>query len=81
MTETTIKNVKASKRKIEFSKLLAIIITLVFVGTWAIGWACWFFTKTLPTELLDYITMPFSVVITGYFAKSGVENYTKIKNN
>lgn len=75
MNETT------SKKKIEFSKLLAIIITLVFIGTWLIGWVCWFFTKTLPIELLNYITVPFSVVITGYFTKSGVENYTKIKNN
>jgi hypothetical protein len=69
---------KKLKSKIDFSKKLAIMITVIFALTWAIGWGMWLVRGTLPTEMLDYITMPFSVVITGYFAKAGVENYTKI---
>lgn len=68
-------------RRLEFSKLLAIIVTLTFIGTWAVAWVVWIKTQTLPTDLLSFISTPFSVVITGYFAKAGVENYTKIRNN
>ncbi len=68
------------KAKMEFSKRLAQVITGLFILTWIVAWLTWIFKGELPSEMLDFITVPFSVVITGYFAKSGFENTSKIKN-
>lgn len=67
------------KRKLEFSKAITIIITCLFITTWVAGWASWFLINNVPNEMLEFITVPFGVVITGYFTKAGVENYGKIK--
>lgn len=71
--------------KMEFSKILALIITAIFVA--AVGFVAlvWAFSDKTPDQLqsgidiLGVVATPFGIVITGYFAKSGVENYQKIK--
>jgi len=67
------------KQKFEFSKKLAVSITVLFILTWVVAWVVWIITKDLPEQMLNFISVPFSIVITGYFAKAGVENYEKIK--
>lgn len=66
----------------EFSKKLAISIFILFTSTWVILVIYWISTGILlPKEILEFISIPFGLVITGYFTKAGVENYSKIKNS
>lgn len=73
-------------KKLEFSKILALIVATLFVVTAIFVTAVWAFTNKKPDQLkvgidiLSVVATPFGVVITGYFAKAGVENYQKIKN-
>jgi Kef-type K+ transport system membrane component KefB len=72
-------------KKMEFSKLLAIIVTALFVCTVGFVTLIWAVTNKTPEQLqigisiLGVVAAPFGVIITGYFAKSGVENFQKIK--
>jgi hypothetical protein len=66
------------KIKMEFSKFLAVIITMLFVFCILFSLAVWFKQNRIPGEILSYVAAPFSIVISGYFVKSGVENYKKI---
>lgn len=68
------------KKKAEFSKVLAIIITMLFVASIIFVFAVWYFENRLGTEILSYVATPFGVVISGYFAKAGFENHGKINN-
>ncbi len=72
---------KKPKQPLEFSKKLALVVTGLFFLTWVVAWFSWFTKGELPSELLEFITIPFCTVITGYFAKSGFENNSKIKNS
>lgn len=65
-------------KKIEFSKILAMVVTILFVVSIIFSLIVWFLQDRLPTELLVYVAAPFGVVVSGYFAKAGVENYKKI---
>ncbi len=72
-------------KKIEFSKLLALIITALFVGSVCFVLFVWAVTGKTPeqlqvgTNILGIVAAPFGVVVTGYFTKAGVENFQKIK--
>ena len=68
-------------KKREFSKTLAIIVTTLFVFSIIFVFGVWFFQDRVGTEILSYVATPFSVVITGYFAKAGVENFNKISHS
>lgn len=68
------------KKKTEFSKILAITITMLFVASIIFVFAVWYFENRLGTEILSYVATPFGVVISGYFAKAGLENHRKINN-
>ena len=68
-------------RNTEFSKILAIAVTVLFFASIIFVFAVWYFEDRLGTEILAYVAAPFGVVITGYFAKAGVENYSKINNS
>lgn len=68
------------KKKYEFSKKLAVMVSALFILTFIVAWVAWFLTGELPVDMLTFVAAPFSVVITGYFAKAGVENYQKINN-
>ena len=72
-------------KKIEFSKLLALIITALFVGSVGFVLLVWAITRKTPEQLqigvniLGIVAAPFGVVVTGYFTKAGFENFQKIK--
>jgi hypothetical protein len=68
-------------RNTEFSKILAIAVTVLFFASIIFVFTVWYFEDRLGTEILTYVAAPFGVVITGYFAKAGVENYSKINNS
>lgn len=68
-------------QKIEFSKIIAIVMLIIFVLTFFVAWLVYIFQDKISTELLNFISTPLMVVITGYFTKAGVENITKIKND
>lgn len=74
-------------KRLEFSKLLAIIITILFIFSVCFITAVWAFTNKSPDQLqigisiLGVVATPFGVIVTGYFAKAGVENFQKIRNN
>lgn len=66
-------------KRVEFSKKLAIIVTTLFVASIIFVFWVWYFEDRLGTQILEYIATPFGVVISGYFAKAGVENYQKVR--
>ena len=69
---------KMKRKKIEFSKLLAMVVTCLFVASVIFVFYVWYREDRIGTEILGYVSTPFGVVISGYFAKAGVENYQKI---
>lgn len=69
---------RTRKQKIEFSKIISITMLVVFVLTFIVAWVTYIFQDKISTELLSFISTPLMVIITGYFAKAGVENYQKI---
>ena len=80
MTSST-RNRRKRKRPLEFSKIIAIVMLTVFVFTFFLAWAVYIKQDKVSTELLSFISTPLMVIISGYFAKSGVENFQKINNN
>jgi ABC-type multidrug transport system permease subunit len=80
MTSST-RNRRKRKRPLEFSKIIAIVMLAVFVFTFLLAWAVYIKQDKVSTELLSFISTPLMVIISGYFAKSGVENFQKINNN
>ena len=69
---------RRKQKSIEFSKIIAIVMLIVFVLTFIVAWVTYIFQDKISTELLSFITTPLMVIVTGYFAKAGVENYQKI---
>ena len=69
---------RKTQKSIEFSKIIAIVMLIVFVLTFIVAWVTYIFQDKISTELLSFITTPLMVIVTGYFAKAGVENYQKI---
>lgn len=65
-------------KKLEFSKIIAIIMITIFVLTFFAAWFVYILQDKVSTELLSFISTPLMVIITGYFAKAGVENVQKI---
>lgn len=65
-------------QKLEFSKVISIVMLTIFVLTFFVAWFTYIFQDKVSTELLNFISTPLMVIITGYFAKAGVENYQKI---
>ena len=39
----------------------------------------WLIYREIPDRLIDYVDGPFSVIISGYFAKAGMENFLKLR--
>lgn len=72
---------KRYKKKLEFSKGIAIVMIIIFVLTFVAAWVTYIVQDKVSTELLSFISTPLMVIISGYFAKAGVENFQKINNN
>lgn len=69
---------RRKNKSIEFSKVIAIVMLIIFVLTFFVAWLVYIFQDKISTELLNFISTPLMVIISGYFAKAGVENYQKI---
>ena len=67
------------KKPMEFSKIITIVILAIFILTWIIAWVVYILDKEINTDLLDYVSTPLMVIISGYFTKAGAENMIKIK--
>ena len=65
-------------QKLEFSKIIAIVMLVIFVLTFFVAWLVYIFQDKISTELLNFISTPLMVIVTGYFVKAGTENYQKI---
>ena len=63
------------KKKVEFSKVLVVLITVYFFATLTMAIAYWLLTgRILPSEFLWAISGPFASVTGFYLVKSGWEN-------
>ena len=58
----------------EMSKKLAAFVSLCFFITVAASWLSWFYVGDVPLPLLNFVSVPYMVIITGYFTKSCIEN-------
>lgn len=61
------------KKKIEFSKLIVVFISLIWAGSLIAT-----FIKPEISFILDYTNGVFISGVLGYLTKSGVENYGKV---
>lgn len=80
MTEETI-SLSYYFHNLEFSKLITIMVTILFGFTWVVSWIMWYIKGTLPSELLSFISTPFGVVVSFYMGKSCLENVVKIRTS
>lgn len=69
---------RRKQKSIEFSKVIAVIMLVIFVFTFFVAWLVYIFQDKISTELLNLISTPLMVVISGYYVKAGVENVNKI---
>ena len=64
--------------QLSFSKKVVGAVTWLFVGIIIFSAGTWLLYREIPNRLIDYVDGPFSVIISGYFAKAGVENFLKL---
>ena len=69
---------RRKQKSIEFSKVIAIVMLIIFVLTFFVAWLVYILQDKISTELLSFISTPLMVVISGYYVKAGVENVNKI---
>lgn len=65
-------------KKLEFSKILTIAITIFFFGVIVFSLIYWAIEDRVPDSILSMISIPFSSVTGFYFLKAGYENGKKI---
>ena len=65
--------------KLSFSKKVVGTVTWLFVGIIMFSAGTWLIYREIPDRLIDYVDGPFSVIISGYFAKAGMENFLKLR--
>jgi uncharacterized membrane protein (DUF485 family) len=74
-----------AKRKkqinITFSHVLAIIFVVLYVTIVLLVTGMWIWNRIEGVFLLEAISMPVMTIVTGYFTKAGIENWSKINNN
>ena len=65
--------------KLSFSKKVVGTVTWLFVGIIMFSAGTWLIYREIPDRLIDYVDGPFSVIISGYFAKAGMENFLTLR--
>ena len=65
--------------KLSFSKKVVGTVTWLFGGTISSWASARILYREIPDRLIDYVDGPFSVIISGYFAKAGMENFLKLR--
>jgi hypothetical protein len=64
---------------LEFSKKLAVIVTMLYISSLIFAFIMYVGKNIDVTNILEYIQYSFTIVLSGYFVKSGIENFQKIK--
>ena len=75
--------------KLSFSKKVVGTVTWLFVGIIMFSAGTWLIYREIPDRLIDYVVsgsfvlgdyaLNKSVIISGYFAKAGMENFLKLR--
>ena len=65
--------------KLSFSKKVVGTVTWLFVGIIMFSAGTCLIYREIPDRLIDYVDGPFSVIISGYIAKAGMENFLKLR--
>lgn len=65
--------------KLSFSKKVVGTVTWLFVGIIIFSAGTWLLYREIPDALINYVDDPFSIIISGYFAKAGMENFLKLR--
>lgn len=66
------------KKKMEFSKKLAVINTVVYLGVLLFSLMFWVLRSNYPESILGTATAQYATTLSVYMIKAGVENYQKI---
>lgn len=73
--------VRIRKKKGEFSKRLAILNTIVYLLVLLFCLLAWLIKDIFPESIFNAVTAQYSVTLSVYMAKAGVENYQKINQH
>ena len=65
--------------KISFSKKVVGAVTWLYAGIIVFSAGTWLLYREISDALIDYVDGPFSIIISGYFAKAGMENFLKLR--
>lgn len=69
------------KPKMEFSKRLAVLNTVIYVLVLLFCLGVWFRIGAYPKDVFTAVTAQYATTLSVYMLKAGVENYQKINNN
>ena len=64
--------------RMEFSKKLIILATVIFAATWVIAVFSWFYFREAPAYLLRYSHLLYGASCCSYYCKTAYENKQKI---
>ncbi len=76
-----INDIKKDCPKCEFSKKIALIVTYSWVGSIIFSAISFWVKREISQDIITATSTALGVIVTGYYGKAGVENYTKIKEN
>jgi len=68
-------------KRMDCAKILTIVVTVLFVGVTIFACVVWAIDNRAPTEIMNIIAAPFTVIMSTYFVKTGAENYIRLKMN
>ena len=69
------------EKKLEFSKRLMIVASVLCSGTWIASALAWFIWREFPYDLVQYTVWFYGATFALYMAKACYENKLKIKSN
>ena len=69
-----------NREKLEFSKCIMIISTIIFTGTWIVAVVSWFLWRDFPSGLIIFISLGYCLESSAYMGKSAYEYKAKINN-
>jgi len=75
----TVKALQAQPKKLEFSKKLMIFALVIYAASWIVAAVSWFYLEEFPSELMQYGSIAYGVIIAAYCGKSAYENKSKIE--
>jgi hypothetical protein len=72
---------KPPKQRLTFSHKLALSFVSMYVVVMGVVTIMWVLRGAEGRFLIDAISLPVMTIVTGYFAKAGVENWNKYKQD